>query len=126
CAWDWRYDKNGQPQRDGNETNRNLHWLAQQIDCRKLYGSAFVGLLKHGARGDTPPKGQTISQYKRKVLEWVVNRERTPKLKAIACLGNEARNLVCNVLLDRNRASRLKGGVGSWVRFGDIYIIHLM
>src|SRR6266849_9600932 len=29
CAWDWRFDKNGSPQRDGNETNRNLHWLAR-------------------------------------------------------------------------------------------------
>jgi len=126
CAWDWRFDKNGSPQRDGNETNRNLHWLARQIDCRKLYGSAFVGLLKYGARGDSPPKGQGVKEYKRKVLEWVIDPNQTPRLRAIACLGVQARDLVCDVLLDGIQSAQLKQGLGSAVRIGDLYIIHLM
>jgi len=126
CAWDWRFDKNGSPQRDGNETNRNLDWLARQIDCRKLYGSGFVGLLKYGARGDSPPKGQGVKEYKRKVLEWVIDPNQTPRLRAIACLGVQARDLVCDVLLDGIQSAQLKQGVGSAVRIGDLYIIHLM
>ncbi len=126
CAFDWRFDKKGQPQRDGNETNRNLHWLGQQIDCRKLYGSAFVGLLKHGSnRSDPLPKGPAVRRYQRDVLKWVVDPSRTPRLRAIACLGRKARDLVAKVLLDRVERGRFKK-VGSAVRVGRFYVIYLM
>jgi len=120
CAFDWRTSS------DGNETNRNLHWLARQIDCPKLYGSAFVGLLKHGSRGDSPPKGQGVKEFKSKVLEWVIDPDQTPRLRALACLGVQARDLVCDVLLDTVQSAQLRQGVGSAVRVDDLYIIHLM
>lgn len=127
CAWDWRFDKNGNPQRDGGETNRNLHWLAQQIDCRKLYGSAFAGLLKHTAGRSGPlPKGPRVAEYKTEVLKWVVNPTRTPQLRAIVCLGEKARDLVATAILSSDERQRLSGGVGSAVRSGPFYIIHLM
>jgi len=83
-------------------------------------------LLKYGARGDSPPKGQGVKEYKRKVLEWVIDPNQTPRLRAIACLGVQARDLVCDVLLDGIQSAQLKQGVGSAVRIGDLYIIHLM
>ncbi len=92
CAFDWREST------DGNETNRNLHWLAQQIGCPKLYGSAYAGLLKHGDRGAKPPRSPQIAAHKEWVLRWVVDRERTPKLRAVACLGSQAKALVAKVL----------------------------
>jgi hypothetical protein len=126
-AWDWRFDKHGSPQRDGGESNRNLHWLAQQIGCHKLYGSAFAGLLKHAKRrsGKTPG-GPRVAQYKADILRWVVDPSRTPRLRAVACLGEKARDLVGSVLLNRDQRSQMSRGVGSSVRAGRLYVIHLM
>jgi len=123
-AFDWRFDKRGRPQRDGNETNRNLHWLAQQIDCRKLYGSAYVGLLKHGpGKKGSLPKGSAVRKYQSDVLEWVLDRRHTPCLRAIACLGVKARNLVAKALLDRvDRQGFKSQPVGSAIRVGRLYI----
>ncbi|HVS82108.1 MAG TPA: hypothetical protein VHE60_10280 [Pyrinomonadaceae bacterium] len=123
-AKDWRVDENGNARRDGSETNRNLHWLAQQIDCRKLYGSAFVGLLKHGShRSDPLPRGPAVEKYKNEVLAWVLDR--TPNLRAIACLEIRARDLVAKVILDRAQTRELKKRVGSAVRVGKLYVIYL-
>lgn len=123
-AKDWRVDENGNTRRDGSETNRNLHWLAQQIDCRKLYGSAFVGLLKHGCRRSDPlPRGPAVEKYKMEILEWVLSH--TPNLRAIACLGTQARNLVAKLILDRAQTRELKNGIGSAVRVGKLYVVYL-
>jgi len=120
CAFDWRCSS------DGFETNRNLHWLAQQIDCRKLYGSALVGLLKDGSRGGATPKGTRVRQYTMDVLEWVIDPDRTPLLKAIACLGTTARDLVADVLLDRHAATQFKRQeVGASIRSRNLYVIYL-
>lgn len=121
CALDWRCNT------DGMEANRNLHWLAQQVDCRKLYGSAFAGLLKHGMRSDPPPKSDAIRMHIRKVLQWVTDPAQTPNLRIIACLGNPARDLVADTLVrDRHSRAMLKHGVGSTIRAGRVRVIHLM
>ena len=121
CAFDWRTSG------EGLETNRNLHWLAQQIDCRKLYGSAYLGLLKSGKRGDVVPKGPDIKPHLCRTLAWVLQPKQTPKLQAIACLGTKARDLTIQVLgLDRAKAATLKQGVGSCIRTDRFYVIHLM
>lgn len=120
CAFDWRTSA------DGLETNRNLHWLAQQIDCPKLYGSAFVGLLKDGDRGGATPKGLAVRKYISDVLKWVIAKEQTPNLKAIACLGTDARNLVADTVLDRYAALQFKrSDVGSFVRCDDLILGYL-
>lgn len=119
CAVDWRKKK------DGFETNRNLHWLAQQIDCRKLYGSVFVGLLKHTKnRSGKPVKSSAVEKYKKAAFRWVLAH--TPNLRAIACLGISARDFVAEGLLDPNQSRELKRGVGSAVHLKDLYVIHLM
>jgi hypothetical protein len=121
CALDWRGFS------DGMETNRNLHWLAQQIGCRKLYGSAYLGLLKSGKRGDAIPSSPEVKPHLRRTLEWVLEPKQTPNLRAIACLGIEARNLIIQVLkLDRAKAAALRQGVGSSIRTERFYVIHLM
>ena len=119
CAFDWREKK------DGFETNRNLHWLAQQIDCRKLYGSVFAGLLKHSeSKSGKTPKSLAVVAYKKTVLTWVLDH--VPNLRAIACLGAQARDFVAEELLDPERASEFIRGVGSAVRLEGLYVIHLM
>src|SRR2546423_4589802 len=82
--------------------------LLNRLDCRKLYGSALVGLLKDGSRGGATPKGTRVRQYTMDVLEWVIDANRTPQLKAISCLGTTARDLVADVLLDRYEAAEFK------------------
>jgi len=125
CAFDWRFDKKGQPQRDGKETNRNLHWLAQQIDCSKLYGSVLVGLLKRTKnKSGKPPKTPAVEDYKKMVFKWVLDH--VPNLRAIACLGTAARDFVAEEILDSSRADELRRGVGSAVRSEGLYVIHLM
>lgn len=121
CALDWR-DFN-----DGLETNRNLHWLAQQIGCRKLYGSAYLGLLKSGKRGDAVPSSPEVKTHLRRTLAWVLERNQTPNLRTIACLGTEARDIITQVLnLDRAEAAALRQGVGSSIRTERFYVVHLM
>jgi hypothetical protein len=121
CALDWREFS------DGMETNRNLHWLAQQLQCRKLYGSAYLGLLKSGSRGDAVPNGPDIKPHVRRTLAWALDPKQTRNLRAIACLGTEARDLLIQVLgLDRAKAAALRQGVGSSIRTDQFYVIHLM
>lgn len=121
CALDWRGFS------DGMETNRNLHWLAQQIGCRKLYGSAYLGLLKSGKRGDAVPGTPEVKAHMRQTMTWVLEPKQTPNLRAIACLGTEARDLIIQVLkLDRAKAAALRQGVGSSIRTERFYVVHLM
>lgn len=119
CAFDWRERK------DGFETNRNLHWLAEQIDRRKLYGSVFVGLLKHSKnKSGKPLKSPGVEKYKKTALRWVLAH--TPNLRAIACLGIHARDFIAEELLDPNQSRELKSGVGSVVHLEDLCVVHLM
>lgn len=121
CSLDWRNFP------DGLETNRNLHWLAQQIGCRKLYGSAYLGLLKSGGRGDRVPRGPNIKAHVRRALGWVLDSSQTRNLRAIACLGVEARDVMIETLaLDLTKARALRQGVGSSIRTDKHYVIHLM
>ena len=58
------------------------------------------------------------------MLTWVLDH--VPNLRAIACLGTQARDFVAEELLDPERASEFKRGIGSAVRLEDLYVIHLM
>ena len=80
-----------EPRGKGATTNRNLFNLATTIDCRKLVGSALIGVLKPGSDYSSRVAGcPYVRDYCVRVLAWVLNPKQTPNLKSVACLGDKA------------------------------------
>ena len=82
---DWHVNARG----PGARTNRALYRLAERIGCRKLYGSALVGLLRDdekvsGALADAA----AITPFVCEALRFTIGQ--MPNLRAIACLGADA------------------------------------
>jgi hypothetical protein len=74
-----------QPKMLGARTNKRLFCFAQQVDCRKLYGSVLANLLRNDSHGNLPIDSK-IESFICRVLKFTV--EHMPRLRAIACLGN--------------------------------------
>lgn len=77
--------------RGGAGTNETVHRLSERVECRKLYGSAMIGLFRpgqnyHGAL----PKPGLVRDHCVRVLRWVLDPEQTRNLAAVMCLGTLA------------------------------------
>lgn len=97
-----------EPRGKGATTNRNLYNLASTIDCRKLVGSALIGILKPGSDYTSRIANcPYVRNHCLHVLAWVLNPKQTPNLKSLACLGQEASQslseLQASELVDCNR-----------------------
>ena len=121
-----------EPQAGGAATNRELHTLARHLRCRKLAGSALVGILKPPGRYSTRKVDRRlmacpwIRNYCTRVLRWVIEKEQTRYLKVVACLGNAAFSFVCEALnLSMEARHRLAMEKGSTARAGRVLVSHL-
>lgn len=77
--------------RGGACTNATVYALAERVGCRKLYGSAMIGLLRPGENyHGTLPKPTLVRDHCVAVLRWTIDPERTGNLVAIMCLGTLA------------------------------------
>jgi hypothetical protein len=113
-----------EPNGGGARTNRNLHNLARGIECRKLVGSALVGILKPSTKPEDKQtkKGSDYSNrlkecpyvraYCKKALEWVIKRTSKVNLKTVACLGDKSFDFVSEILeLDHSQRRYLDGPI---------------
>jgi hypothetical protein len=72
-------------------TNKNLYDLAHGIHCRKLVGSALIGLLKPGSDYSGPIRDCSyVTNYCLRALAWVLEPKQTPNLRTLLCLGVKA------------------------------------
>src|SRR5690348_2505460 len=97
-----------EPRAGGATTNRNLSNLANPIVCRKLAGSALIGILKGGSDySSSIPDCRYVREHCLRVLAWVLDPQQTPNLKSVACLGVKAFRffevLKASKLIDCNR-----------------------
>lgn len=118
-----------EPQGGGAPTNRNLHDLASHLKCRKLAGSALVGLLKPGKNySGNLFSCPHISAHCNDVLRWVLEEELTKRRKTICCLGKHAFDTIVDLLgmaeNDRQRITSQRGAVASIGRFNVAYLWH--
>lgn len=83
-------DWTGRPPPPGARTNRTLHACAEALPGRKLYGSAFGGLLRNDDKlsGRLPDFDHLCSAYAAPLMRFAAAS--MPNLRAIACLGKEA------------------------------------
>jgi hypothetical protein len=87
-----------EPSAGGARTNRNLYELSHSIECRKLVGSALIGILKPGSSYSGPIREcQYVRDHCLRVLAWVMNRTQTPNLRAIVCLGKTATDFISHI-----------------------------
>jgi len=121
-----------EPRAGGAQTNRNLHELAGHLECRKLAGSVFAGVLKPG----TDYSGSVgkllncphIRTYCLNVLRWVLNEDGRSTPRTICCLGEHAFEVVCELLdisvCERARLNRVRGSITQVGRFNIAYLWH--
>ena len=92
----WIHDKRpntkGHPvPRDGGPTNRTLYRLAQNITCKKLYGSCLIGLMRTSDTNTGPLKNPDKAiEYGRDVLSKFVYPKIARTLRAVFCLGEDS------------------------------------
>lgn len=121
-----------EPGAGGAATNRELVRFSTPLRCRKLAGSALVGVLRPGSSysGRVPDLLQCdwTRKYCADVLRWVTDERNTPNLKLIACLGIPAFDFISQALniapgeriaLEQNRGSTIRCG-----RFRVAYLWH--
>jgi hypothetical protein len=107
-----------EPRVGGAQTNRNLHDFASRLNCRKLAGSAFIAILKPGEDYSGPVEAlgrcPCVRGYRLNVLRWTLEKEQTPNLRAVVCLGAPALEFISEALALEGRAltrlSRQRGG----------------
>lgn len=77
-------------QRMGVGTNEHIETLTARLQCKKLYGSAFGGLLRNDgkASGPLPGYAHVRDEYAAGMLKWVI--EEATNLRMVVCLGWEA------------------------------------
>jgi hypothetical protein len=81
--------------RGGAGTNATIHALAERVACRKLYGSAMIGLCRPGdSYHGTLPSPTLVREHCVRVLRWIVDPQQTPNLRAVICLGNLAQDFM--------------------------------
>jgi hypothetical protein len=86
--------------RGGAGTNATVYTLAELVDCRKLYGSAMIGMLRPGQNyHGTLPKPSLVREHCVKVLRWVIDPARMSNLAAIMCLGSIAHDFASRALV---------------------------
>lgn len=119
-----------EPRGGGAATNRNLHKLAQRIPCRKLAGSALIGLLKPGK--DYSGKFRPllgcpwIRDYCKTALEWVLSENDNRRPKAVFCLGGPALDLIAEILsIDDATKMMLTRDRGSVTNIRNFTVSHL-
>lgn len=87
-----------EPKGKGAATNRNLYNLSHGIECRKLVGSALIGILKPGSNYSGPIRECSyVRDHCLRVLAWVMNQEQTPNLRTVLCLGKTASSFVSDI-----------------------------
>jgi len=90
-----------EPSAGGAATNRNLYNLARNIQCRKLVGSALIGILKPGSNYSGPIRQCAyVRDHCLRTLAWTMDAKQTPSLKTVVCLGTKASDFVA-VLINR-------------------------
>lgn len=80
----------------GCRTNEHLKNLVAVLGTMPLlYGSALGGLMRNDGKtsGRLPDEKRVLREYAVPLLRWCVTQ--LPKLRAIACLGNHAFDVVC-------------------------------
>jgi hypothetical protein len=84
--------------KDGARTTDNFYKLAHGICCRKLAGSARIGILKPGQKySGRILECQYVQGYCLGVLAWVMHREQTPNLRAVVCLGTKSFDYISKI-----------------------------
>jgi hypothetical protein len=114
-----------EPRAGGAQTNRNLHELANHLDCRKLAGSAFVGVLKPGEDYSGPVDNlfdcPWIRGHCRDAIGWVFEEAQASRQRTICCLGGPAFELVAEILAigdaEKSRLGRERGSTAAIGRF---------
>lgn len=105
----WRYGQRELGDEMGWRTNERLYGFASMIPGGKLYGSAAANMLYDDPRSSRKLEGfksGSLQEFLQRVLRWVV--ESMPRIELVACLGEEAWFLSCNVLGDFVAASQFK------------------
>lgn len=105
----WRYAQQELGDEGGWRTNNRLYRLASVIPGGKLYGSATANMLyDHPGWSRSLPGifGGPIHDFLRNVLTWVLGE--MPRVKWVACLGNEAWFLTCTTIGVPAAASRYR------------------
>jgi hypothetical protein len=88
-----------EPSAGGAATNRNLYNLAHNIQCRKLVGSALIGILKPGSNYSGPIREcQYVRNHCLRALAWAMEPKQTPNLKTVVCLGTKASDFVSDLI----------------------------
>lgn len=87
-----------EPSAGGACTNRNLYNLAHRIQCRKLVGSALIGILKPGLNYSGPIREcRYVQDHCLRTLSWVLDPKQTPNLKTVVCLSRKADDFVSDI-----------------------------
>lgn len=121
-----------EPSAGGAATNRELQRFTSPLKCRKLAGSALIGVLRKGIEYSEPIPDlldcDWINGYCTNVLRWVINRSTTPNLKTIACLGRTAFDFISQVLAisssDKTTLEQTRGSTIQRDRFRVSYLWH--
>jgi hypothetical protein len=88
-----------EPSAGGAATNRNLYNLAANIQCRKLVGSALIGILKPGANYSGPIRECSyVRDHCLHTLAWAMEAKQTPNLRTVVCLGTKASDFVSDLI----------------------------
>ncbi len=119
-----------EPQAGGAATNRELLRFSKPLDCRKLPGSALIGLLKPGTGYSGSIEGLTRCNHNSRhisaALRWVLDPATTPNLRLLVCLGKPAFARVAEILkIERTVLERLDRERGSIARHGRIAVSYL-
>lgn len=119
-----------EPRAGGAATNRELQRFAAPLRCRKLAGSALIGVLRPGAKYSGPVPDLLTCDFVRDhcagVLNWVCRESVTPNLKVVACLGNAALDFVVDAFaVSRADRRKLETNRGATVQMGRLLIANL-
>jgi hypothetical protein len=97
----WRHAERGDP--SGWRSNETLARLASIIPGGKLYGSATANMLYDDPRWSRALRGfesGPLNEFLQRVLSWVLDS--MPRVKNVACLGNEAWSLTSSTIGNRS------------------------
>jgi len=88
-----------EPSAGGAATNRNLYNLARNIQCRRLVGSALIGILKPGSDySGSIRECEYVRNHCLRTLAWAMDAKQTPNLRTVVCLGTKASDFVSDLL----------------------------
>lgn len=121
-----------EPRAGGAATNRELVRFSAPLRCRKLAGSALIGVLRPGSNysGPIPDLLQCdwVRHHCADVLRWVTHESQTPNLRVVACLGIPALDFITRALRisakDRGALEESRGRTVPYGRFRVAYLWH--